>query len=123
MSDPASLYAQDIIAPVAVYHLVDYGDTTPERPGEFGFWYNYIDYIFEDADKALRARHYVDEPGKALLMADCADDPFTLKVLVFLSMRYEALQCFRDGRYAIIPRAVMDQVDEMRDAHLAAQSG
>lgn len=122
MAEPTPPYVQDIVSPVSVHHLVEYGDVTPDRPDEFGFWYNYIDYVFEEGERSLRARHYFDEPGNAILMADCSDDPFTLKVLVFLSMRYEALQCFRDGRYAILPRAIMDIVAEMRHAHLAAHA-
>ncbi|WEJ57688.1 hypothetical protein [Devosia sp. FJ2-5-3] len=122
MAEPAPPYAQDIIAPVAVYHLLEYGDATPDRPDEFGFWYNYIDYVFEEAGVSLRARHYFDEPGRALLLADCSDDPFTLKVLVFLSMRYGALKCLREGSYEIIPRAIMDRVRDMREAHLASHA-
>ena len=68
MTEPAPPYAQDIIAPVAVHHLVEYGDVSPDRPDDFGYWYNYIDYIFEEGGVTLRARHYFDEPGRALLL-------------------------------------------------------
>lgn len=122
MTEPAPPYAQDIIAPVAVHHFVEFGDVSPDRPDDFGYWYNYIDYIFEEGGVTLRARHYFDEPGRALLMSDCSDDPFTLRVLVFLSMRYGALQCFREGRYAVVPREIMDIVADMRTAHLASHA-
>lgn len=121
--NPDPLYQQDIIAPVAVHHRLEFGDPAPDRSGTFGYWYNYLDYEFEEGGVTLRARHYLDEPGAALLLSDCADDPFTLKVLVFLSLRFGALKCLRDDGYHIVPRAIMDRVTEMRDAHLAAAAG
>jgi hypothetical protein len=112
-------YAQDVIVPTRVDHRLEFGERSPDRSDQFGYWYNYIDYLFEENGATLKARHYLDEPGAALLLADCSDDPFTLKVLVFLSMRFNALKCLSEGQYRIVPRPIMNLVQDMRAAHLA----
>lgn len=118
----SGLYRQDVIAPVSVCHLVEYGDPQEGSPGEFGHWYNYIDYVFEDGDGSVRARHYFDEPGTALLISGPSEAPFVLKVMVFLLMRYPTLQWLVEGRYAPVDEGTMARVRAMLAAHLAANA-
>lgn len=113
-------YQQDIIVPISVRHLVEFGDTTPDRPGQFGFWYNFIDYQFVEDDRDVLCRHYFDEPDRAILMATATDDDFCLRILVFLSMRYGTLQSLAGQSYAAVPDAIMAKVEVLKQQHLLA---
>ncbi|MET3896920.1 hypothetical protein ABIB57_000844 [Devosia sp. UYZn731] len=121
-ADETRLYRQDIIAPVAVRHLVEYGDTNPPRPGQFGYWYNFIDYDFADGDRTLVARHYLDEPGTALLLAMPDDDDLTLRVLVFLLMRFERIKAQTPNGYQHLAAAQMVAIRQRMEQHLAASA-
>ena len=115
----SSLYAQDVIAPVAVRHLVEFGDPDPNLPGLFGYWYNYFDYDFALGDRMLTARHYLDEPKRALLLGTPVEDELTMLVLQFLLMRYDTLEWLgRDG-YVAVPKPVMKEVRHRLDLHLS----
>jgi hypothetical protein len=115
----ASPYERDVIAPVAIYHRVEFGDPDPNLPGQFGYFYNYIDYDFTLGGRTLSARHYLDEPQRALLLGTPVEDELTLLVLQFLLMRYDTLEWLgRDG-YLKVPKPVMNAVRERLDIHLA----
>jgi hypothetical protein len=124
VSENASLvYQQDIIAPTAVHHLVEFGDTDPARPGEFGYWYNFLDYVFEEDGQTVLARHYLDEPDVVSLpMTLAADDDFTLRVLVFLAMRYGVIKHLGSDGYGPIPPSLMATVRERVAIHVAASA-
>lgn len=119
----ANPYEQDVIAPVAVRHLVEFGDPDANLPGLFGYWYNYIDYDFSLGDRVLTARHYLDEPKRAILLGQPIEDELTILVLQFLLMRYDTLEWLGDERYVPVPKIVMKEVRRRLDLHLARASG
>lgn len=111
-------YDQDVIAPTAIHHLVEFGDPDPDLPGQFGYWYNFIDYDFAAKGRVLSARHYLDEPRRAILLGKPVEDELTLLVLQFLLMRYDTLEWLGSEGYVPVPRHVMEEVRQRLDLHL-----
>lgn len=116
-------YDQDVIAPVAIHHLVEFGDPDPNLPGQFGYWYNFIDYDFSANGRVLSARHYLDERGRALLLGKPVEDELTLLVLQFLLMRYDTLEWLGSEGYVPVPKPVMNEARRRLDLHLARSGG
>lgn len=116
-------YDQDVIAPTTIRHLVEFGDPDPNLPGQFGYWYNYVDYDFAAGGRTLTARHYLDEPRRAILLGEPVEDELTLLVLQFLLMRYDSLEWLGREGYVPVPKPVMKEVRERLDLHLAARGG
>lgn len=116
--EAAGAYRQDVIAPRWVVHAFEYGDAAPGRPNQFGHVYNYLDYGFEEDGVELRARHYLDEPGRALVMAAPSDDPFMQRVLVFLAMRYASVEWLEGGRYQRIVAPFMEHIRTIAAQHM-----
>jgi hypothetical protein len=111
-------YRQDVIAPRWLVHAFEYGDAAPGHPDQFGHVYNYLDYGFEEGGVELRARHYLDEPGRALVMAEPSDDPFMQRVLVFLAMRYASVEWLEGGRYQRIVAPFMEHIRTIAAQHM-----
>lgn len=116
-------YHLDVIAPVAIHHLVEFGDPDPNLPGQFGYWYNYIDYDFSANGRVLSARHYLDEPRRAILLGKPVEDKLTLLVLQFLLMRYDTLEWLGSEGYVPVPKSVMEKANLRLDLHLARTGG
>lgn len=116
-------YNQDVIAPVAIRHLVEFGEPDPNLPGLFGYWYNYIDYDFTDGSRLQTARHYLDEPKRAILLGQPVEDELTMLVLQFLLMRFETLEWLGSDRYVPVPKIVLKEVRRRLDLHLARAGG
>jgi hypothetical protein len=115
---PAGAYRQDVIAPCWLVHVFEYGDAEPGRPDNFGYAYNYLDYGFEENGVELRARHYLDEPGRALVMAEPSDDPFMQRVLIFLAMRYASVEWLEGGRYRRVAAPFMEHIRTLAAQHM-----
>lgn len=116
-------YEQDVIAPFAIHHRVEFGDPDPNLPGQFGYWYNYIDYDFRAGDKVVSARHYLDEQRRAILLGQPDEGELTLLVLQFLLMRYDTLEWLGREGYVAVPKPVMHEVRRRLDLHLARAGG
>ncbi|PXA90828.1 hypothetical protein DMC47_26770 [Nostoc sp. 3335mG] len=116
-------YDQDVIGPIAIRHLVEFGDPDPHMPGRFGYWYNYLDYDFSAGGRVLTARHYLDESKRAILLGEPVEDELTMQVLQFLLMRFDNLEWLgRDG-YIPVPKVIMKEVRRRLDLHLARAGG
>ena len=116
-------YEQDVIAPFAIRHRVEFGDEDPNVPGQFGYWYNYIDYDFAGGERLLTARHYLDEPKRAILLGLPIEDELTLLVLQFLLLRYDTLEWLGPNGYVPVPKPVMREVRHRLDLHLGQAGG
>lgn len=116
-------YDQDVIAPIAIRHLVEFGDPDPNLPGQFGYWYNFVDYDFAAGDRTVTARHYLDEPQRALLLGTPVEDELTLLVLQFLLMRYDTLDWLGREGYVPVPKPIMKEVRHRLDLHLKRAGG
>jgi hypothetical protein len=114
----AGAYRQDVIAPQWVVHGFEFGDVLADRPDEYGYVYNYIDYGFAEDGVELRARHYLDEPGRALVMAEPSDDPFMQRVLIFLAMRYANVEWLERGRYGRVAAPFMEYIRSLAARHM-----
>lgn len=117
----AQAYLQDVIAPAALVHGLDYGDSDPAQPGVFGHVYNFLDYLFEADGERILARHYLDEPGRVLVMGhlDTAT-PGAERVLVFLAMRYDEIALLCEEGYRPWDDALKSRILGLAEAHMQA---
>jgi hypothetical protein len=120
--DRAELYVQDIIAPASVEHLYEYG--IPDAAGHFGYIYNFLDYHFVENGRAVGARHYLHDPGSVSVYCDVGEvDDLTMRVMVFLLMRYQNLQWLEQDGYKPVPEDIMAKVRHRMEQHMAEQAG
>lgn len=102
-------YSQDVIAPTRVEHRFEYGDRQPD--GQWGYTYNYLFYVFEEADCRAEAIHYMDETDQATIRrlsggVDCHQ--FTVRVLAFLRARYDRVTVEAPTVSASLPQLERD---------------
>jgi len=119
-------YHQDPIAPFLIEHRMDFGDLQTGSPDAFGYIYNYLEYGFRDGARELWARHYLDEPGMAILNAYGGldwDDAFVRNVMVFLGMRYARMDLMTERGRVPLPPDLAARLDEAVRAHMIRTGG
>lgn len=117
-------YEQDVIAPVTITHGLEFGVADENHRGMFGYHYNFLDYAFEEGDRQIGARHYLDEPDCAYLaLTFDKPDEFLMRVLIFLMMRFETIKSLTRKGYEPISPEIAEAVRERLDLHMRSAAG
>lgn len=114
-------YKQDLIAPARVEHRVELGDRHNDT--EFGYHYNYLAYEFLEGEAVVEALHYLDESDVAhvrVIEPPDLSSVFVLRVLIFLTMRFERLTFNKVVRQSPLLGPLLEQVKAARKQHMEA---
>ena len=122
-SFPDDAYAQDIITPTRVEHRVEFGDRSSAGSTErhaFGYWYDFLVYEFVEGSSRAEAVRYLDEDDVTLRVIHPGDltSEFAMRVLLFLTMRYEQVYVPTDDGYAPMDARLQSRVSELWARHL-----
>lgn len=122
-SFPDDAYSQDAITPSRVEHRVEFGDrinATANGREAFGYWYDFLVYEFVEGRSRAEAVRYLDEDLVTLRILQPADQTseFALRVLLFLTMRYDRVYVPAADGYAPIDAQLQSRVSEFWKRHL-----